>query len=300
LQTFATLYATWVERLRSEPKKETRGALIRRLVRVLLLDVALLAAIVIGVSVAQERLAGLVEQTLGLDASIARLLIIAAAFALALPLTAGIARTARRLGLTIAEAALPPAAAGKVDLAAAPRRALILTLQIAIILLMGVPLLALTQPFLGGIHGPILLALLLLAVGVAFWRSAANLQGHVRAGAETIVEVLTAQARKGSVAVSAHASGEPADALVQVRHILPGLGEPVAVRLEDKAPAVGKTLADLNLRGVTGATVLAITRGDQGVLVPTAQEVLQAGDILALAGTQEAILAAKAILGAEV
>jgi uncharacterized protein with PhoU and TrkA domain len=43
--------------------------------------------------------------------------------------------------------------------------------------------------------------------------------------------------------------------------------------------------------------VIAIRRGDSGVLVPTAKEVLQADDVLALAGTHEAIESARTILG---
>jgi hypothetical protein len=43
---------------------------------------------------------------------------------------------------------------GKADLAAAPRRARVVTLQLAIVLLTGLPLLAVTQPFLGGAYGP--------------------------------------------------------------------------------------------------------------------------------------------------
>ncbi len=52
----------------------------------------------------------------------------------------------------------------------------------------------------------------------------------------------------------------------------------------------------MNLRGRTGATVLAITRTHGGVLVPTADERLRAGDVLAVAGTHEAIEAARAAL----
>jgi len=66
--------------------------------------------------------------------------------------------------------------------------------------------------------------------------------------------------------------------------------------MESGSPAVGKTLAELNLRGVTGATVLAVTREGGGVVVPTAQERLRAGDVLALAGSHEAIDAAKKLL----
>jgi CPA2 family monovalent cation:H+ antiporter-2 len=75
--------------------------------------------------------------------------------------------------------------------------------------------------------------------------------------------------------------------------MLPGLGQLVAVPLAAGSAAVGQTLAQLNLRGRTGATVLAITRPDGAVLAPGAQEQLRAGDVLALAGTGEAIAAAK-------
>jgi CPA2 family monovalent cation:H+ antiporter-2 len=68
------------------------------------------------------------------------------------------------------------------------------------------------------------------------------------------------------------------------------------VRLDASSRAVGRSLADLNLRGSTGATVLAIARGDSGLLVPTADEILRAGDLLALAGTHEAVDAARKIL----
>jgi CPA2 family monovalent cation:H+ antiporter-2 len=77
---------------------------------------------------------------------------------------------------------------------------------------------------------------------------------------------------------------------------MPGLGELVPVRLDDRSAAVGKTLAQLHLRGITGASVLAIARGDQSVIVPVAGEVLHAGDVLALAGTHDAVAAATELL----
>jgi len=42
--------------------------------------------------------------------------------------------------------------------------------------------------------------------------------------------------------------------------------------------------------------VLAVTRRDGGVLVPAATERLREGDVLALAGTREAIEAARAAI----
>ena len=49
------------------------------------------------------------------------------------------------------------------------------------------------------------------------------------------------------------------------------------------------------MRGLTGATVLAIARSDGAALVPTGKETLQAGDVLAVAGGPDAV-AARALL----
>jgi CPA2 family monovalent cation:H+ antiporter-2 len=84
--------------------------------------------------------------------------------------------------------------------------------------------------------------------------------------------------------------------LEAVDTMLPGLGTPLPLMLEEGWPAVGRSLAELNLRGVTGATVLAITRGEQGLVVPSADERLNVGDVLALAGSHEAIRNATALL----
>jgi CPA2 family monovalent cation:H+ antiporter-2 len=81
--------------------------------------------------------------------------------------------------------------------------------------------------------------------------------------------------------------------------MLPGLGEPIPVRITPGSPAVNRSLSELNVRGKTGATILAITRrGESGakVVVPSGKEVLRDGDVLALAGTQESVDAAVEML----
>jgi K+:H+ antiporter len=291
LQTYAALYGSWVEELRSAPRGNTAMAKIRRLLRLLVLDGAALAGVIVGTSAAMKTVVAVAQDTLGISEALARPLVIVAAIALAAPLFVGVIRVGRRLGLAVARVALPAHKGRRVDLAIAPRRALVVTLQLASVMLVGAPLLALTQPFLPSVPGAAVLALSLAVLGVTFWRSATNLQGHVRAGAQVIVEALAAQSRgRGS-------QGE-AQTLEQVHELLPGLGALFAVRLDSGSAAVGKTLADLNLRGLTGATVLAITRGEQGVIIPSATEVLRAGDVLALAGTHEAVEAAKNLLTA--
>ncbi|RKH49875.1 potassium transporter [Corallococcus sp. AB049A] len=292
LQTFASLYGSWVENLRTSPRQKTVGARVRRMALLMLLDAAFITIIVIGTSLLLPQVTEFIDERMGWGKTMTPWIVIGLATALALPFCVGIVRMGRRLGVVLAEGALPTAANGKVDLAAAPRRVLVVALQLASVFMVGVPVLAITQPFLPGVPGAVLLLVSLGALGFAFWKSATNLQGHMRAGAQVIVEALAAQS---------HAKGdedEPSpDVLHGVRQMLPGIGEPESVALGESSAAVGRTLAELNLRGMTGATVLAIRRGDAGVLVPTAQEVLRAGDILALAGTHEAIDAAKGVLG---
>jgi monovalent cation:H+ antiporter-2, CPA2 family len=157
------------------------------------------------------------------------------------------------------------------------------------------PILAVTQPLLGGFYGPVLFALLLIALGSAFWKGATSLHGHVQAGAKTLVDALVAQARGGGSNADPD-SRLSAPSMEQVHLLLPGLGTPSPVALDARSLAVGRSLAELNLRGITGATVLMITRGDGGMVVPTAREVLQAGDVLALAGTRDAIESARTLL----
>jgi CPA2 family monovalent cation:H+ antiporter-2 len=294
LQTFASLYGTWIESFGASTEPRSSPAIARKLAGSLVLDGALLAGLTIGTSVALDDIADYVQKKIDLDPSLARTVVIGAALALAVPFLVGIARVSRRLGRVLAEAALPSQAAADhktVDLAQAPRRVLVLALELAIVLLVGAPLVALTQPFLPGYSGAVTLLALLVALGFVFWRSAADLEGHVRAGAQMIVEALAAQAGTGK-----DDNRAPMD-LGEVNRVLPGLGAPVPVLVEDGSPAIGKSLADLNLRGATGATVLVIRRGPESLIVPTASETLRGGDVLALAGTKEAVAAAKLLLG---
>jgi CPA2 family monovalent cation:H+ antiporter-2 len=289
LQTFAALYTSWLEDLRARRPANTARANVRRLLRLILLDAGLIAAILIATATAIDRIVAQVHESVGLAELLARSLVIALALALSAPFCVGVVRVSRRLGLALARLALPAEKDKRVDFAAAPRRTLVVTFQLAIVLLVGLPLLALTQPFLPGWRAAAVLALLLAVLGVAFWRSATNLQGHVRASAEVILAALAGQARPRE-------SPPSNDPLERIHQLLPGLGALATVRLETNGVAVGRTLADLNLRGRTGAAVLAVTRAEGGVIVPTGREELRAGDVLALAGSHDAIEAARTML----
>ena len=295
LQTFVALYGSWLQRVRGTPSAGSGRSRVRRLIGLILLDVVLLAILIIGTSLEAERVSAILSESFGASPAFARMLTLAGAAIVGVPLLAGMVRSARFLGVALALRALPDVAEGKVDLALAPRRALVVTLQLAIMLLAGIPLLAVTQPFVPPLRSAGVLLAVLALLGIAFWRSATNLHGHARAGAELIVAALADQLAKETPS----ATPETGHELGRVHHVLPGLGEPQAIRLTEHSPAVDRTLAQLNLRGLTGATVLAITRHDQPIIVPTGREVLRAGDTLALAGAEDAIAAAMRVLNGD-
>jgi CPA2 family monovalent cation:H+ antiporter-2 len=290
LQTFVALYGSWLDRLRRSPRRPTAGAFIRRRVALMAIDMAIVAGLVIGVAVNLDRIVASVADAFELDAEAARIAVIAATVAVALPFCLGIARLADRLARLLAELALPARPAGEPDLGQAPRTALGTTLRIAGIVAAALPIVALTQPFLPRAAAAIVLGVGLAALGVAFWRTTRDLQGHVRAGAQIIVEALA-----GQVAPRPGAAAAPVE-LEQVRALLPGLGEPVSIDIAADSPAVGRSLAQLDVRGATGAIVLAITRAEGSIPLPTAGEVLRAGDRIALAGSEAAIAAALRLL----
>jgi CPA2 family monovalent cation:H+ antiporter-2 len=284
LQMFASLYGSWLEQLRASKSEARPRARVGRLVKLLALDAALLGGIVIGVALGMDSLLALLEDRLHAPPWAARGAVVALAMLVSLPFLVGIVRMARSLGMKLAEAALPPSAEGKLDLAAAPRRALVVALQLAVVFLVGMPLLALTQPFVSPAYGGAVLGAVLAVLGVGFWRGATNLEEHVRAGAEMVVEAL------GKQSASARAP-----TLAEVLPLLPGLGPLTPVQLGSNSAAVGKTLAEINLRALSGASVITILRGKEG-LKPTGREALRTGDVLALAGTHEAIRVATTLL----
>jgi CPA2 family monovalent cation:H+ antiporter-2 len=288
LQTYASLYGAWVEDLRGRPRQQTVWRRIRRLVVLLLVDVAAIASIVIAASLNMPRLLRSLGQLVPIAPGWVRALVVLGAVALSLPFLLGAVRLARALGIAVAREALPSSIKG-LDLAAAPRRALLVTIQLAILLLAGVPLAAITQPFVPSFPSAALLVLAIALLIVPFWRSAANLQSHARAGAQVILEALALQSHGGT---SGH--GPPRE---EVARLVPGLGDASALRLVDGDPAVGKTLKQLNLRGLSGASVIAIDRGHGHVLYPTGDDVLRAGDALVLTGTDEAVKIASGLLG---
>ena len=287
LQTFAGLYGSWLEQLGAAPRESRSQSRVQHLSRLLLLDALLLAGIVAVAALSVRPLDAAITSATGLPHTLVDLALVAGAIALGLPFAIGIVRCSRSLGVALAERALPVGAPDKLDLAAAARKALILALEVVILAAVVLPVVAVTQPLLPGWGSIAVVAALAAATTVALWRSSTNLDAHVRAGAQVVVAALARQSAT---------PGNEAHALDDVKTLLPGLGEPEPIHVPPGGTAVGRSLGELDLRAVTGATVLAIARGGDGVALPTASEVLRAGDVLAVAGTHASIAAARAIL----
>jgi CPA2 family monovalent cation:H+ antiporter-2 len=289
IQTITALYGSWIERVRSSPRASNERSVTNRIIRIILVDAALITAIVIGIDVELVRLSAIVGNMTGMPPERVRFMVVLVSGLIMVPLIYGLITSARALGNHLARRAFADAQKGKVDPADAPRRALVILVQLAVVLAVGIPVVAITQPFLPLHQGAFVLGLLTLLHLVALWRNAANLQGHARAGAQIIASALANQM------ASTDGSSDETKLLEDVNAVLPGLGEPVAIRVIPRSIAVGRSLAQLNLRGATGATVLAIRRGTQQIPTPLGREVIEADDVVAVAGSHDAVAIARAI-----
>jgi CPA2 family monovalent cation:H+ antiporter-2 len=289
LQTYVALYGSWVERLQASPHAHHNRRRNMRRVMFLGIDTILLVGVVIGTALKFEAMTARIADALSLASTPAKWLLIVIAAGFAAPLCLGILRLTRALSHELATRAFPETPPGQVDLAAAPRTTMEVTIHLLMVVIIGGLIVVVTQPFLPLFRGPILLAAVLVVLGVALWRSATNLQGHTRAGAEIIALALSKQ--------MADESQVSATDLERVHAALPGLGEPTPVTIPASSRVIGRTLSQLDLRGRTGATVLTIMhRGGAEVLLPNGLEVLNEGDVVFLAGTNHAIKSARAVL----
>jgi CPA2 family monovalent cation:H+ antiporter-2 len=282
LQTWAGLYGSWLEGLRGERVAGRRP--VAREARVILIDAAVLAGIVIAVALSHAWVVTAVMHGLGLGSRSARLMIALLVAVATFPFLLGIFSNARRLARRLADQALAPRPTGP-DTARAPRTALRRTLEVLIVVLLAAGLVAVTLPFVPFYGGLAVLLVVFVTGLIAIWRSAADLRGHVRATAEVVAEALSKQR-----------SGAGSETMEFVRMTLPGIGMPTSCGVPDGSPAVGKSLKELNLRGRTGATVVALVRGNDRIPFPDAEARLAAGDLLALAGTRNSIEAAREVV----
>jgi monovalent cation:H+ antiporter-2, CPA2 family len=288
VQTFVSLYASWIEA--TQRRQTSVLSVIRKRLVQLSVDLLLIIAVIILAALFHERLLRLIDLKTPLAQNGALAGFVIVLLSIILPLLWGASALIVAIGRAIASAAFAEPAGTDVDFAAAPRRAFRLALSFGFAVACGLILLVSTQAFLPAGGGSALFILLILALGVTVFRGANNLQGHVRAGAQALFEVLAGRSQSEQIL------GQT-DHLDDAEALLPGLGELHALVLAATSGAVGQSLSALNLRGRTGAAVILIRRGAEAITAPGGAEILMAGDQLVLSGSIEAVrLAEKHLL----
>jgi len=58
-------------------------------------------------------------------------------------------------------------------------------------------------------------------------------------------------------------------------------------RIKKDSPLIGKSIKELAIKTITGATIVSIIRKDYNIINPNANEILEEGDILVLMGKRE-------------
>ncbi len=281
LALFETLYGTWIDTLAARRMGPNRRPLLR-LGAWIAVDAGVILSVVVSASIWRRELIELVESTFGVGRRVADFSILALAALACAPLGLGVLRASRRMALLIASSALPNSPSPQFDPAATPRRALVTAIQIATLLAVGVPILALSAPFVpsvGAMAFALVVGTLLLLV---LRRRVDDLDGHFRAGSQVVLEALVRENR------SAAAPSEPHQ-LEQLNALLPGLGNFTAVRVIEGGDAVGRTLEDLDLHASSGASIVCVARGGSGWTNAAGDQKLERGDLLALTGTPEEI-----------
>ena len=295
------LHEQWVLTLRSGEAGSPRAARIRSGVRALALDAGLLFGLAIGASRLAELVVPLLEAHLGLEAPLARTAWFAACFlGLALPVLVVAVRTTNTLASAVLAGPDGPGPPKSARL-----RALRAFLLFGLTALVGFPSATIVGASVSDGSSVLVVLVILVVLGVTAFRSAREVDAEVKSAALRIAAALTSQAARDSMApgpsdhdAGAHHhddAGHDRGASVP-SPLLSELGATERVTVERGAGACGRTLAELDLRARTGATILAIQRGQRSEALPTGKDRLEAGDVLVLAGTSESITRARTAL----
>ncbi|MBI3297663.1 MAG: cation:proton antiporter [Elusimicrobia bacterium] len=125
--------------------------------------------------------------------------------------------------------------------------------------------------------------LIILGAGTALWRGANRLYAKMQAGLRDTLARSSAQPEAGATIVS-HLVEQEEGVTVSTADLSAG------------AKAVGRSLAELDVRGLSGASVLQVSRRGQVLVAPSAAMRFEAGDNVLLVGSAEQVAAAKALL----
>jgi CPA2 family monovalent cation:H+ antiporter-2 len=279
LQNLLCIYESWFERVRAGGTRASRNR-VRHSIRALAVDAVVVVTIVGVLLVWEEPLAQRVAATFGIGARPSEILLFVFAVVLSGPFIFGLVRNARVLSDEVVDRALGRAESAISKLDTPTRRLLGGTIRLLVLLAVGAPMAALLRPLL---PAPLFAALILAAFALAMivlWRRAGDAADEIRSGASRLADAIARQA--------APSSNDQPSVMTSLEATLPSLGTVERIPLNEASAAVGRTIAQVDLRALTGATILAVLRDDERILGPHGSEVLRVGDVLAVTGSREA------------
>ena len=290
LHAALSLYEAWIATLRERGPGDRSK--LRRIAQVLIFDAAGLIAISIAGMLLHGRAMRAGDESFGLSPATTDIIYQSCIVAATLPFVFSIARAAGRFARLVGEQLLPLVDGNVPDFAAAPRRVLVVALQLGVIAIVGAPVLAISQPFSTGPWHALPIGLAFLFLLPVLWRDSGNFDGHLRAGAEVVVALLRQANTKPVTQTTSDKmqtiSKSDSDAQL-VADALPGLGYVEAVRIQATSPAIGRTLAQLHLLSESGLVVLAIAREQGDLHRPSGETEIMPGDLIVLMGARDAV-----------
>ena len=282
--TSASLYTSWIQSVRARRDGSLAPKPPRFLLPGLALETAFLACLIIALGVWGAEVVEWMTAFGNTQRIVGKIVVAALAVTLAFLPLLGIVRRTRQFAQRIALLAIPASETEGTAYHKGPRRTLQVTIQAAAAVGVGAILVLVVQPFIPLQVGPIAVLVALVLFGLSLWRGAGKLERQLHDRPQLAPESAHPPDSMGP----APSSGRPS--------LLEGFGKLTTIRVPADAPCVGKTLGQLDVRRATECQVIAVERGDAAITVPNGAQAIEAGDILTLAGTSEAVKTARALL----
>ncbi|MGA8209987.1 MAG: cation:proton antiporter regulatory subunit [Nocardioidaceae bacterium] len=112
---------------------------------------------------------------------------------------------------------------------------------------------------------------------------------------DSCTEVMTLTATEAETVADLLGGPRIAERFADLTREVPGL-RAADLRVPAHSRYAGRSLAETRTRSLTGASIVAIVRGEQVVTSPVPTELLQADDVLVVVGTDDAIAAVRRLL----
>ena len=152
-----------------------------------------------------------------------------------------------------------------------------LTIWTILGLMVAFPLLASIRPFINNTIYTVLVLLTIPTIFYRLWRSAGKVAFECEAGSEKLISMIK---RQTMIRSKASVESTPPS--------LPGFDNLVSISMNNNNLS-GKTIAELNVRKLTGATIVSILRDGNLMIFPNHLEEVHVGDTLHLSGDEMAI-----------